>query len=116
MTQIAVSRHEHYLRLIACAVCQTDQDIELHHCHGGSMKEIRAVKGTALKTNPFFQLPLCFKHHRMYDPEAMGVETWEAKFGRQLDHLALLEPLLGYSVFIEAGKWAADNRKSTGDI
>lgn len=80
------------------------------------MKEIRAVKGAALKTNPFFQVPLCFKHHRMYDPEAMGVDTWEGKFGRQLDHLAQLEQLLGYNVFIQAGLWEADHRKSTGDI
>ncbi len=80
------------------------------------MKEIRAVKGAALKTNPFFQLPLCFRHHRgEFDLEAIGVDTWERKFGRQLDHLALLEPLIGYSVFIEAGRWAADNHKPTGE-
>lgn len=110
--QISVSVHDRNLRRLRCVVSDTDQDIELHHCHGGSMLEIVAIKGASLKTNPFFQIPLTHRYHTgEFDPEAIGVVTWEKKFGQQLDHLRRLEVLLGYNVFIQAGMLESKKHK-----
>lgn len=113
---IPISVHERNLRGLSCMVSANDQDIELHHCHGGSMKEVRELKGMSIKTNPFFQIPLNHKYHTgKFNPEAIGMPTWEQKFGRQIDYLHYLEGLLGYNVFIQAGFWAAENFKPTGE-
>lgn len=115
IARVPVSVHARNLRQLRCVVSGTDQQIELHHCHGGSMKEIRAAKGAAVKTNPFFQIPLTHKYHTgQFNPEAIGMVTWEEKFGRQLDYLQGLEQLLGYNVFIQAGLLAGDNIRATG--
>lgn len=117
MKEITVTAHQRNLRALPCMVSDTDQQIELHHCHGGSMKEIRLLRGISVKTNPFLQIPLNHRYHTgQFNPEAMGMVTWEKRFGTQMSHLGRLEDLLGYNPFVQAGYWAAENYKSTGEF
>lgn len=102
--KIPISVHERNLRQLRCCISDTDQDIELHHTHGASMLGIGVHKGLSLKTNPFLQIPLTFKYHRgEFDPEHIGMRTWEEKFGTQLGMLERVNDQLPYDVFVQAG-------------
>ena len=110
--QIAVSKHEKYLRELRCAVSRSPF-ITLHHCHGGSVKALGWHVGMGQKQNPFLQIPLNAKYHvgNCGIDSGMGVETWEERFGTQQEHLAWVNDQLGYNMFAEAGKWEETHRK-----
>ncbi len=108
---VSVTAHEKTLRQLRCVVSGTDQRIELHHCHSGSLrfefpKFAQLLRGGGQKTNPFFQIPINFEFHRgKWDPEAIGIYTWEEMWGRQVDHLHTVSDLIGYDVFEHAQAW-----------
>lgn len=112
--RLSVSKHEKNLREMRCVVTR-NPFITLHHCHGGSMKEMGWHVGVAQKQNPFLQIPLKGDYHvgDMGIDSGMGVETWEQKFGRQWDHLIWVNDQLPYNLFAQAVKWEEKNRANT---
>ena len=98
-TSATRTAHEKALRSLRCVVSNTDQQIELHHCHGGSMTYAGFTTGLRQKANYFLQIPLTFQYHRgEFDIEHIGVARWEELFGSQLSHLHGVSDLLGYDV------------------
>lgn len=89
--------------------------ITLHHCHGGSVKQLGWHVGIGQKQNPFLQIPLQAKYH-VGDcgiDSGIGVETWEKRFGTQQEHLTWVNDQLPYNLFAQAVQWEERNR-STG--
>ena len=104
---IAQTKHTAAVRALRCVVSNTDQDIELHHCHSGSMADEGHHRGLSEKSNPFFQIPLNHEYHTgRFNPEAIGIRTWESLFGTQVAHLQTVSDLLGYDVFELAVEWS----------
>lgn len=82
------------------------------------MKEMGWHVGVGQKQNPFLQIPLQDKYH-IGDcgiDSGYGVESWEADFGRQWDHLLWVNDQLGHNIFAEAVKWEEQYRKSQPSI
>ncbi len=99
------TEHIRNLKQLRCIYSNTPLNVELHHCHGGSMRGL-AVRGVAQKTNPYLQIPLAHKYHTgQFNPEAMGVDTWEATIGRQIDFLRDVADLVGYDVLHLAARF-----------
>lgn len=75
-----------YLDAIArmgCMVCQSPAQI--HHASGGSL---RGQSGMGLRSADDLALPLCMSHHTGAEGiHTIGVLTWEARFGTQLEML-----------------------------
>ena len=105
---VSVTAHEKTLRQLRCVVSGTDQQIELHHCHGGSLVDHprywpALARGASQRTNHFLRIPINFEFHRgKWDPEAIGIPAWEAMWGRQIDHLQTVSDLVGYDVIEHA--------------
>ena len=114
MAEISVTAHEKVLRLIPCVVSDM-RPVTLHHCHGGSMKDMQWHVGVAQRQNPFLQIPL----HEMYHTgnygidSGMGVETWERKFGAQTKHLNSIDALLNYDLWDMVVQWEHENRSKS---
>jgi hypothetical protein len=80
------------------------QSPTLHHCHGGSLREIGIHKGLGQKTSDFLVIPLAPRFHTgEYGIDVIPVWEWEHRFGRQVDHLDELCQSLGYNVWELAG-------------
>ena len=104
---ITKTAHTRALRQLPCVVSNSDQDIELHHCHSGSMSDAGLHRGISQRSNPFFQIPLTQKYHTgRFNPEAIGIRTWEGLFGTQVEHLHTVSALVGYDVFELAAAWS----------
>lgn len=71
--------------------------------------------GMGQKQNPFLQIPLKADYHvgDMGIDSGMGVETWEQRFGTQMEHLQWVNDQLPYDIFWMAEVWERKNR-STG--
>jgi hypothetical protein len=79
------------------------------------MKEAGWHVGMGQKQNPFLQIPL---HHLYHTGDlgidyGYGVESWEAAFGTQMEHLQWVSSQLAYNVFQEATRWEEKNRRNT---
>lgn len=59
---LEVNLHEMNLRRLRCMVTNNPA-VTLHHCHGGSIKEVGLHVGTGQRQNPFLQIPLHAKYH-----------------------------------------------------
>ncbi len=113
---IPVSRHEKNLRQLKCIVSHRTP-VTLHHCHGGSMKEVFINPGMGQRACPYLQIPL----HANYHIGEFGIDTgmgttgwvaeWERTFGRQIDHLTEVSGLLGYDVIQSAKLWIEQNNR-----
>lgn len=76
----------------------------LHHCHGGSLREIGVHKGFGMKTSDFLVIPLAPRFHTgEFGVDVIPVWEWERRFGSQVQHLDDLCRELGYSVWELAG-------------
>jgi hypothetical protein len=76
----------------------------LHHCHGGSMREIGVHKGLGQKTSDFLVIPLAPRFHTGdLGIDVIPVWEWERQFGTQVAHLDELCETLGYDVWELAG-------------
>lgn len=113
-SQIAVSKHEKYLRDLRCCVTRSPF-ITLHHTHGGSMKDHGWHVGVAQKQNPFLQIPLKDTYHigDLGIDSGYGVERWEKDFGSQWDHLIWVNDQLPYNIFEQASRWESVHRANT---
>jgi hypothetical protein len=111
---VSVTKHEKNLRELRCAVTRSPF-ITLHHCHGGSMKDMGWHVGMGQKQNPFLQIPLKHTYHvgDLGIDSGYGVERWEKDFGRQWDHLIWVNDQLPYNLFAQAVRWEEKNRPNT---
>lgn len=68
------------------------------------MLEAGVTRGGAQKVSDWFQIPLCVLHHVGDEgvDSSMGVDEWERRYGRQLDHLRHVIDMLGVDVFAQA--------------
>lgn len=107
------AEHERNVRALPCIV--TGGPSSLHHCHGGSVTErlagmgLRPAKGMGQRgSGPALLIPL---HPELHYVGAnpidghVGVRTWEARFGRQADHLDSVGRLLGYDLWALHRLW-----------
>lgn len=95
-----------------CVVTNRPDEITLHHCHGGSIKEAGWHVGMGQKQNPFLQIPLNVGWHvgRFGIDSGMGVITWEQTFGTQIEHLDTVNEQLSYDLWEQAEAWEKKNR------
>jgi hypothetical protein len=106
MRKPTIRAHCAALRELGCVIAGLGP-VELHHCHGGSMRQFGQLRGVAFKTSDWLQIPLLKRYHTGdLGVDRIGVETWEGHFGTQVGHLERVSWELGYSVFRLAGlKW-----------
>lgn len=74
--------------------------------------------GMGERNNPFLQIPLFIDYHvgpRGIDG-SLGVDTWEAMYGHQLDFLAEVNMQLPYSLWEQAKLWSKENWKSATQV
>ncbi len=114
--RISVSKHEKNLRLMCCVVTM-QHPVTLHHCHGGSMKELGPgirSPGMGERNNPFFQIPLLLKYHTgpFGIDGSMGVIRWESVFGSQVGFLKEVNGHLDYDLWEQAKLWSKKNWRS----
>jgi hypothetical protein len=100
----SITAHMKTLRSLACVVSGRTRDLTLHHARGGSMAACPfGSPGGGNKQLDALQIPLNIQWHVGNDGIDCrinsGVESWEAKWGRQVDHLNSLCLILGYSVW-----------------
>jgi hypothetical protein len=79
-------------RLVAhgCAVCRGPAII--HHCGGGSVLDSGIKRGVGQKNSDDLTIPLCPHHHNGDEGiHTLGVRTWEERYGRQTEHLTMME-------------------------
>jgi len=116
----SVSAHEKRLREMRCIVTEM-YPVTLHHCHSGSMNNLGPEfrnPGMGEKNNPFLQIPLMAEYHvgvRGIDG-SLGVETWEALFGTQVELLQEVNEQLEYDLWEQARMWSRENWKSATEI
>lgn len=105
MPEVSVTNHHKLVRSLGCIVSSYGGEIELHHCHGGSMRELGPGPGMAQCNSDWLVIPLRKLYHTgaLGIDSGLGVESWEESFGRQVDHLTEVSELLGYNVFKAAG-------------
>lgn len=113
-TGAAVRTHEKNLRQLRCVVSRSPF-VTLHHCHGGSLKDLGWHVGIAQKQNPFLQIPLMDEYHtgNCGIDSGYGVNSWEKDFGTQVEHLQWVNDQLPYDIFMLAERWEQENRQNT---
>lgn len=106
-----VRTHEKNLRELPCCVSRL-RPITLHHCHGGSIKQLGWHVGMGQRQNPYLQIPLHEKYHTgVFGIDGgLGVIRWEGGFGSQVSHLEWVIGQLGYDVFELAREWEIAKR------
>lgn len=69
------------------------------------MRLIGVHKGMGQKTSDWLCIPLAARYHTGCDgiDAGVGVATWEARFGTQVEHLDAICRRLGYNVWHRAG-------------
>lgn len=76
---------------------------ELHHCFGGSMRDIGIHKGMGQKVSDWLVIPLSAELHRGKDGVHSGVLTFEKIFSTQYQFLCDVSDMLDVDVFKKAG-------------
>ena len=74
--------------------------------------------GMAERNNPFFQIPLMLEYHtgpRGIDG-SLGVATWEAMYGTQVELLGEVNDQLVYDLWEQAILWSKENWKSATPV
>lgn len=93
-----IERHFEDVQDLGCLVC--GQFAVIHHCMGGSIKDLGFHKGMGQKNNDWLVIPLCPRHHNGDEGlHTIGVLSWEERFGTQADFLGEVSNLLGLDVF-----------------
>lgn len=96
------------LREMGCIVTGRTDGVTIHHCHSGSMADAGINRGGGQKVSDWLVIPLNRELHCI-GPDAIdgavggGVITWEAKNGRQVDHINTLIARTGIDVWAKAG-------------
>ncbi len=108
---VGITKHLKMLRRMPCVVCE-DTRVTLHHCKGGSMRDLLGCAGNpgkGRKVSDWLQIPLNWRYHTgdLGIDTGMGryktKEQWEAAFGTQVSHLITVSLHCGYDVFKRAG-------------
>lgn len=70
---------------IGCIVSGLQYGIQLHHCKGGSIKDLGIYSGIGRKNSDWLVIPLNY-HYHIGDMgiHKIGVRTWEEEFGTQV--------------------------------
>lgn len=109
--QPSITAHIKRLRAMPCVI-SGDTRVTLHHCKGGSMRELLGCAGNpgkGRKVSDWLQIPLAARYHvgDFGIDTGMGIyktkEQWEMAFGKQTDFLIRISRQLGYNVFERAG-------------
>jgi hypothetical protein len=85
--------------------------VTLHHCRGGSMMETPwGTPGGGHKQNEALKIPLHLSFHSLGEHRIDGainggVQSWEARWGKQSDLLILLSNRLGFCLWKLAWQW-----------
>lgn len=91
-----MNAQEHMGRVAALGCCVCRQPAQVHHVRGGSV----GIVGAARKSSDWMTIPLCEKHHTGVEGiHAIGVQTWERRFGSQTAHLLDVEYRLGVDIW-----------------
>lgn len=98
-----VRRHWDRLSQHGCIVTGSTQDVTIHHCHGGSMRERGFTRTFGRKTSDWLVIPLCARLHvGPYGIDGFprpSVEEWEARYGKQADYLDRIVELFNVDVW-----------------
>lgn len=104
MSRPSLKEHAKRLREMGCVISGWRGAVELHHCMGGSMRQFGQLRGVGMKTSDWLQIPLQQMYHTGdLGIDVMGIETWEAAFGTQLQFLEDVSREVGYDVLELAG-------------
>lgn len=103
MKNIEIQRHFKRVYELGCVITGNPNCV-LHHASGGSIKELGIHKGKSQKTSDWLVIPLIPDLHNGNNGiHIIGVLTWEARFGSQVDHLNMICNLLGVNLWQKAG-------------
>jgi hypothetical protein len=99
----AVREHWDRVAALGCVISGAFHPT-LHHCHGGSLRNLGIHKGVGQKTSDFLVIPLAAIYHTgRYGADILPIFEWERLFGTQEAHLDEVSRRLGYSVWELAG-------------
>lgn len=98
-----IKRHWERLAAMGCLISGCTPT--LHHCHGGSLRQLGIHKGLGQKTSDWLVIPLAARYHvgDLGIDGALGVMEWEHRFGSQVGHLDDVCRELGVNVWKKAG-------------
>lgn len=102
---VEIRRHWDRLRELGCIVTGQPNPT-IHHCHGGSLRDLGVTKGMGLKTSDWLVIPLAIELHSMGPGAidgALGVKAWEELHGTQVEYLDRVAELTGVDVWRKAG-------------
>jgi hypothetical protein len=106
MVTAEISRHWTRVARLNCCVTH-EPNPTIHHCHGGSLRDIGLHKGFGEKTNDWLVIPLTARLHsggpQGIDAGQITVREWEELFGEQVYFLEWVSRQLGVNVFQRAG-------------
>lgn len=94
---------DHFQRLVSMGCMVSGTPPQIHHCKGGSMREVSGLHGMSLKANDWLTIPLAEEYHTGKFGIERGVESWEAAFGTQVAFLIKVCDRTGEDVFARAG-------------
>lgn len=108
LAKMSKTRHHANVRALPCVVTGR-LGATLHHCHGGSLKEL----GWSINRprNQALVIPIVIEIHSI-GPLAIdgdfGVPAWEARFGTQASFIDEVSEILGYSLWDLAELWRSE--------
>lgn len=91
------------IKQIGCMVTHTRTQAQIHHCHGGSIKDRGFNRESGRKTSNWLVIPLWINLH--VGPNGidgfprMPVRQWEARHGKQADMIDRLIKITGIDVW-----------------
>lgn len=106
MPTVEISKHWTRVARLDCCITH-EPNPTLHHCHGGSLRDIGIHKGAGQKTSDWLVIPLAARLHSAgpqgIDGGSITVREWEDLFGTQVYFLEWVSRQLGVNVFQKAG-------------
>lgn len=97
------------VRMLPCCICGV-KPVSGHHVVGGSIM-IRLGDRGVRKHSDFLTIPLCHAHHQGAEGlHAIGVLTWEARYGSQEYFVTMTGKRMGIDPWAEA----ANERQAPG--
>jgi hypothetical protein len=106
MALAEIAKHWTRVSRLNCCISHEPKPT-LHHCHGGSLRDIGIHKGGGQKTNDWLVIPLAPRFHsggpQGIDSGGLTVREWEELFGTQVYFLEWVSRQLGLNVFKQAG-------------
>jgi len=103
MATAEIKRHWDRVADLGCIVCLA-KPATIHHCHGGSLKEIGLHRAGGKKPIDWLVVPLCPTHHTgdFGIDGPMGVKRWEREYWPQVELLQWVSDRVGFDVIAKA--------------